>query len=769
MTDLNLFILHILNDVLYWLMMTLCRNQEWVSFGKQKKIAQFWFETVPQVSVQTLLFFGIINGKKVSGITDRDLLLSVSFAAANSLFSVFELFAESRGVSESFVQYSLHCITARHGWVPFEDIISGFLGGNVGGNGNRGSSCCEQLCGLKAIPKDRDRQKANDNELHIDYNMKYRLPFLSWLSGEKLTVTITYSFSPLTLKSLMAILQTKKESASDAKSPSGSFTPSRRKLTAERKTLSIKFRKSLDLLSVRQIVHLMQCCHSQGIKLPDIHEVDWQQIFQNTPIDEDPRLYSNTFDEDSRPLLISLYLTNYDNNNWQILRDFIALDADINVADDNGSTLLHHMLKRNDWRAIKVLFSALKWNQRINFDLENDERNIVILEMVKMYKVKGLKEVLNALKPRQQINFAVSDQSGDTIFHHLARSEDVDVLRNVLRMIQSHYSDRDKLNLSVSNNNDESIIALALMNDAKQLTKVDQELVLDLPDIEQEDEDDDDDDNVVEDGDKKSSDDRQEDVDSMANSSDSTEITNAENEPKANLQSAEEVEQQLTTGTLRQFEGQWERFQESWLYIQTQSILLDPRVLVNALYLKANQMTAALPQSMDFQDRLSKIKWLNRQIKAILKNIDLKASVREILSAEISTERHHEEAINNAILNGFKTQYEFDDLESGMMHRVLLKHDDIVLYNHRYPQRSVLGFVLVRYSPFYEYFEIVHRLLTNSNIKLMTHEIPIFVKLYEDAAAKAYSSAYFALFEKVYSVSSLSDSVQIVCILLHGF
>ena len=42
---------------------------------------------------------------------------------------------------------------------------------------------------------------------------------------------------------------------------------------------------------------------------------------------------------------------------------------------------------------------------------------------------------------------------------------------------------------------------------------------------------------------------------------------------------------------------------------------------------------------------------------------------------------------NEAILSGFKTQYE-GDLESKMMHSVLLQFDDIVLYNHRNRKRN---------------------------------------------------------------------------------
>jgi len=166
---------------------------------------------------------------------------------------------------------------------------------------------------------------------------------------------------------------------------------------------------------------------------------------------------------------------------------------------------------------------------------------------------------------------------------------------------------------------------------------------------------------------------------------------------------------------------------------------------------------ASLPQHILFKERMAKMEWLKHQIQALLKNDDLGYSTEETLRAEIAAKRqqsqHDEDLRINAILNHFKMQYDPSDLESKMMHSILLQFDDIVLYNHRdrkrNPQKSVLGFVLMEYFHFHEYFEIVNRLLTNNNIKLLTHEIPIFVKLFEDAAGSQYSLAYFALFEKV--------------------
>lgn len=98
-------------------------RMDWHSFKKQKLIAQLFFETVPQAMVQTLLFFSIIDGKELAGITNSDLILSLSSAAFNCLLQLLRLLLESKAVNEGFVQYSLHCITARFGWIPFEQQI----------------------------------------------------------------------------------------------------------------------------------------------------------------------------------------------------------------------------------------------------------------------------------------------------------------------------------------------------------------------------------------------------------------------------------------------------------------------------------------------------------------------------------------------------------------------------------------------------------------------------------------------------------------------
>ena len=82
---------------------------------------------MPQVVLQALLYFGVIKGLSLTTITDRDLALSIGSAIFNSLIQLFRLKKESTAAQESFVQYSLSCITARFGWVPFNHKLEQFV------------------------------------------------------------------------------------------------------------------------------------------------------------------------------------------------------------------------------------------------------------------------------------------------------------------------------------------------------------------------------------------------------------------------------------------------------------------------------------------------------------------------------------------------------------------------------------------------------------------------------------------------------------------
>ena len=66
------------------------------------------------MTLQALLFFNVIKGRDLGDISDTDLILSISSAIFNSFIQLFRLRKESTAAQETFVQYSLNCITARY-------------------------------------------------------------------------------------------------------------------------------------------------------------------------------------------------------------------------------------------------------------------------------------------------------------------------------------------------------------------------------------------------------------------------------------------------------------------------------------------------------------------------------------------------------------------------------------------------------------------------------------------------------------------------------
>ena len=65
------------------------------------------------MTLQVLLFVGILGGRELTEITDTDLILSIGSAITNSVIQVFLLKKESLAAHETFVQYALNCIIAR--------------------------------------------------------------------------------------------------------------------------------------------------------------------------------------------------------------------------------------------------------------------------------------------------------------------------------------------------------------------------------------------------------------------------------------------------------------------------------------------------------------------------------------------------------------------------------------------------------------------------------------------------------------------------------
>eukprot|EP01084_Bolivina_argentea_P191475 328902_1 len=227
-------------------------RMNWISFQKQKMISQLSFETFPQVILQCLLYFSIIPGIELTGITDDDLILSICSAGVNSVFQLIQLYAESIAVDESFIGYSLHCITAKFSWVPFVHKIYNYNKTVVDGH----KSICTCINNKwTAIQLEKPAHNV------INYNISYRYPLITMLTD---TIrTMDYHFSVDTLNTLIAAIKTLKSS--------------------EQIRLEITFGESLQLLGVRKIVSLMQVCSENNIVLCDIdNDTIWKHAFRNT-------------------------------------------------------------------------------------------------------------------------------------------------------------------------------------------------------------------------------------------------------------------------------------------------------------------------------------------------------------------------------------------------------------------------------------------------------------------------------------------------------
>eukprot|EP01084_Bolivina_argentea_P110314 197016_1 len=663
-------------------------RMDWLSFGQQKKIAQLFFETVPQVILQTLLYTKTISGKDISGITDRALLISVSSAVFNCIVTLVKLYAESRGVQETFVEYSLHSITARFGWVPFRKVLINYFNDNYN-NMNNKPGCCGKWFSFKNL---------DSNDIILNYKIQYRVPIITYLSNESLKNSIVYDFSSNTMASFIAIIKSNYDSSNYNKS--------------KKNKLSIRFGDSLRLLSVRQIITLMQACSSKQIVLSDIHAIDWNIAFENSK-EDDPRLYANTFDENKKPLLTSLYLTGYDNELWFILKLFIHdFDTPINVQDDEGNTILHHMLYKKDFLAIKVLFDSLKPNQRINFNIRNDEGVILLHEIIKYQNIEGLKDVLSVLKPRQKINFNIKSNDGNTVFHYLIQQNKISQFEPMLGMI---INNNNFIDFSTFNQDGQSMMYLAMEMDKSKLSKNHSNkdnynrtqkthLLSKMEDI-------------VNKWNEKHT--KKTETSELKIKDENKDDDNEDTK----MDDTDNEEKNETDISFDNDNYDWKKFKIMWIEAVKRKVICT-RTLVNILFLKLTQMMFKYESNSKDNMNENGIEEMNYRVASmylLCKKDAIRRKIEDVI---------YEMNISENDRNSNTTKEECNDrYKSKMFHRILLKLginvEQTIIINSK--SMSALGYVLVHYFDYNEYFEIIDHLLVN-NAKIMMNEMSLLVQ-----------------------------------------
>eukprot|EP01083_Nonionella_stella_P128720 390097_1 len=346
-------------------------------FKIQKSISQILFETIPQVTLQLLLIFDVIPGKELAGITSLELRISIACAVFNFIIQISKLYIESVAVNERFVVYCLNAMMGRVSWVPFRLKVVKLARHLAYTHENEYqvqksrkrnrelTTCCSKLFSVYW-------SDPNDDDYTINYNIKYRIPLISHLSHNEILSNVDYDFSVVTIGHLIATinqLQTTTALPHDAH-------------------ISIKFHESLKLLGIKEIVNLMEVCKRKNILLPDIAQcVDWTHSFSisSTIHENDPRLATYCRDYNDRPLLISMYKTKYDVHNYSILNSFLDNDCPMSLKDSNNETIVYHMVRCSDFKALRILFDKHKQH-----NLETNNLNI--------YNKAGISPLCLALK-----------------------------------------------------------------------------------------------------------------------------------------------------------------------------------------------------------------------------------------------------------------------------------------------------------------------------------------------------------------------------------
>eukprot|EP01083_Nonionella_stella_P142209 439559_1 len=231
---------------------------------------------------------------------------------------------------------------ARVGWVPFRNTIDTFRIAN--------------------------QTQADPYPLSIDFNIKYAIPCITKCCG--ITASMEYDFSSRTIRHLVAVL-----SMVEGKSKyHDAWTDER--------ILSIKFGKTLRLLTLQDLLLLLSVCQKQNIKILDIIEpkvFDFGTAIQmSKKMDKDCRLFQHARNAQGRPLLMVFADLALDPPEIQskMMYRLLQYDLDVNLTDvASGESLIFSLLRHFDYSTIRYLLTRYCEGKKIKINLNYYNKN----------------------------------------------------------------------------------------------------------------------------------------------------------------------------------------------------------------------------------------------------------------------------------------------------------------------------------------------------------------------------------------------------------
>lgn len=89
------------------------------TYKRQRGITQLMFESVPQVIIQSFIFFKVSGFDLNLGTNRDDLTFSLIIAACNILKELGRCSLEAKGLEEHWMQHTMSAMSGMVGWVPY--------------------------------------------------------------------------------------------------------------------------------------------------------------------------------------------------------------------------------------------------------------------------------------------------------------------------------------------------------------------------------------------------------------------------------------------------------------------------------------------------------------------------------------------------------------------------------------------------------------------------------------------------------------------------
>lgn len=94
-------------------------QQEFDGFSMQQKITQLFFSSLPTAILNILIINEYLDCSKVVEDSPDAIYFSLLLSFVNICSTLLQIYNESKGFEEAYLTYSMNCMNAKTGWIPF--------------------------------------------------------------------------------------------------------------------------------------------------------------------------------------------------------------------------------------------------------------------------------------------------------------------------------------------------------------------------------------------------------------------------------------------------------------------------------------------------------------------------------------------------------------------------------------------------------------------------------------------------------------------------